>query len=112
VGVADRHDHYPRQLSGGQEQRVAIARAIVTDPTIIVGDEPTGDLDQESATSIMELLSGLCNQLGKTLIVVTHDAKSAAYAKRTLHLEKGRLVEDVKAPHMPVLQAASGGVNS
>lgn len=93
VGIADRHDHYPRQLSGGQEQRVAIARAIVTDPTIIVGDEPTGDLDQESARAIMDLLTRLCEELGKTLIVVTHDAKSAAYAKRTLHLEKGRLVE-------------------
>lgn len=93
VGIADRHDHYPRQLSGGQEQRVAIARAIVTDPTIIVGDEPTGDLDQESAAAIMDLMTRLCDDLGKTLILVTHDAKSAAYAKRTLHLEKGRLVE-------------------
>lgn len=93
VGIADRHDHYPRQLSGGQEQRVAIARAIVTDPTIIVGDEPTGDLDQESARAIMDLMTRLCEDLGKTLILVTHDAKSAAYAKRTLHLEKGRLIE-------------------
>ncbi|MFO0857876.1 MAG: ABC transporter ATP-binding protein [Phycisphaerales bacterium] len=93
VGIADRHDHYPRQLSGGQEQRVAIARAIVTDPTIIVGDEPTGDLDQESAQAIMNLMTRLCEDLGKTLIIVTHDARSAAYAKRTLHLEKGRLVE-------------------
>lgn len=93
VGIADRHDHYPRQLSGGQEQRVAIARAIVTDPTILVGDEPTGDLDEESARAIMELMTRLCRELGKTLIVVTHDAKSAAYASRTLHLEKGRLVE-------------------
>ncbi len=93
VGIADRYDHYPRQLSGGQEQRVAIARAIVTDPTIIVGDEPTGDLDQESAAAIMDLMTRLCDDLGKTLILVTHDAKSAAYAKRTLHLEKGRLVE-------------------
>lgn len=93
VGIADRHDHYPRQLSGGQEQRVAIARAIVTNPTIIVGDEPTGDLDQESARAIMDLLTRLCEDLGKTLIIVTHDAKCAAYAKRTLHLEKGRLVE-------------------
>ena len=93
VGIADRHDHYPRQLSGGQEQRVAIARAIVTDPTIIVGDEPTGDLDQESAQAIMDLMTRLCEDLGKTLIIVTHDARSAAYAKRTLHLEKGRLIE-------------------
>ncbi len=93
VGIADRHDHYPRQLSGGQEQRVAIARAIVADPTIIVGDEPTGDLDAESAASVMGLLTRLCEDMGKTLIVVTHDAKCAAYAKRTLHLDKGRLVE-------------------
>ena len=98
VGVADRHDHYPRQLSGGQEQRVAIARAIVTDPAIIVGDEPTGDLDQESAKAIMELLCRLNAELGKTLIIVTHDAKSAAYARRTLHLEKGRLVESSQKP--------------
>ena len=93
VGIADRHDHYPRQLSGGQEQRVAIARAIVTDPAIIVADEPTGDLDAESARSIMDLLARLSGELGKTLIMVTHDAKSAAYARRSLHLEKGRLVE-------------------
>ena len=93
MSAKDRHDHYPRQLSGGQEQRVAIARAIVTDPTLIVGDEPTGDLDQESAQAIMDLMVQLCEDLGKTLIIVTHDAKSAAYAKRTLHLEKGRLVE-------------------
>jgi putative ABC transport system ATP-binding protein len=93
VGIADRHDHYPRQLSGGQEQRVAIARAIVTDPAIIVADEPTGDLDANSARAIMQLLSRLNKELGKTLIMVTHDARSAAYAGRTLHLEKGRLAE-------------------
>lgn len=104
VGVADRHDHYPRQLSGGQEQRVSIARAIVTDPTIIVGDEPTGDLDQESARTIMELLTRLCSEFGKTLIIVTHDAKCAAYAKRTLHLEKGRLMEAGRQPSDHTLQ--------
>jgi putative ABC transport system ATP-binding protein len=93
VGVADRHDHYPRQLSGGQEQRVAIARAIVTDPKIIVADEPTGDLDAESARAIMRLMSRLASEMGKTLVMVTHDAKCATYARRTLHLEKGRLVE-------------------
>lgn len=93
VGISDRHDHYPRQLSGGQEQRVAIARAIVTNPKIIVADEPTGDLDADSAASIMELLTQLNGELGSTLILVTHDAKSAAYARRTLHLEKGQLVE-------------------
>jgi len=93
VGIANRHDHYPRQLSGGQEQRVAIARAIVTDPPIIVADEPTGDLDAESAGAIMTLLTRLTGELGKTLIMVTHDARCAGFARRTLHLEKGRLVE-------------------
>ena len=93
VGLADRHDHFPRQLSGGQEQRVAIARAIVADPKIIVADEPTGDLDASSAASIMDLLSRLHRELGKTLIMVTHDPKTASHAQLTLHLEKGRLVE-------------------
>ncbi len=93
VGIADRHDHFPRQLSGGQEQRVAIARAIVTDPRIIVADEPTGDLDADSAGAIMDLLSQLCSELGKTLVMVTHDARCAARAARTLHLEKGQLIE-------------------
>lgn len=93
VGIADRHDHYPRQLSGGQEQRVAIARAIVADPRIIVADEPTGDLDAESALAIMRLLRRLADEMGKTLIMVTHDPKTARFASRTLHLEKGRLVE-------------------
>ncbi len=92
VGIADRHDHFPRQLSGGQEQRVAIARAIVADPTILVADEPTGDLDRESAAAIMDLLCRLNAELGKTLIVVTHDASCAQHAKRTLTLEKGRLI--------------------
>lgn len=91
VGLTDRHDHYPRQLSGGQEQRVAIARAIVTDPDILVADEPTGDLDKPSAKAVMELLSRLNSELGKTLIMVTHDAASAQYANQTLHLDKGRL---------------------
>jgi len=93
VGITDRHDHFPRQLSGGQEQRVAIARAIVADPKILVADEPTGDLDASSAASIMQLLVQLNRQLDKTLVVVTHDAHCAEYAKRTLHLEKGRLIE-------------------
>ncbi len=91
VGIADRHDHYPRQLSGGQEQRVAIARAIVADPPIIVADEPTGDLDRQAAGQIMELLQRLNRQFGRTLIMVTHDARSAQYASRRLHLDKGRL---------------------
>ncbi len=93
VGLTDRHDHYPRQLSGGQEQRVAIARAIVSDPAILVADEPTGDLDKPSAHAVMELLVRLNRELGKTLIMVTHDAATAEYADQTLHLDKGRLVE-------------------
>jgi len=93
AGIADRHDHFPRQLSGGQEQRVAIARAIVSDPTILVADEPTGDLDGVSASAVMELLRTLNRELGKTLVMVTHDPGCARHAKRTLHLEKGRLVE-------------------
>ena len=97
VGLTDRHDHFPRQLSGGQEQRVAIARAIVTDPKIIVADEPTGDLDAASAASVMALLRRLNGELGKTLVMVTHDPKTAAYAKQTWHLEKGRLVEAMDA---------------
>jgi putative ABC transport system ATP-binding protein len=92
VGIADRHDHFPRQLSGGQEQRVAIARAIVTDPSIIVADEPTGDLDKSSATDIMLLLQRLNVEHNKTIIMVTHDPSTTAYATRTLHLEKGGLV--------------------
>lgn len=93
VGIADRADHYPRQLSGGQEQRVAIARAIVADPAIIVADEPTGDLDKASAAAIMDLLKRLNQKVGKTLIMVTHDPGCAEHAARTLHLDKGRLVE-------------------
>jgi len=94
VGIADRENHFPRQLSGGQEQRVAIARAIITDPAIIVADEPTGDLDKPSAGAVMSLLQELNRELGKTIIMVTHDPKTTEYAKRTLHLDKGRLAED------------------
>lgn len=93
VGISDRAGHFPRQLSGGQEQRVAIARAIVTDPAIIVADEPTGDLDKESAHAVMSLLQELNRSLDKTIIMVTHDPKTTDYATRTLHLDKGRLVE-------------------
>jgi putative ABC transport system ATP-binding protein len=93
VNLTDRHDHFPRQLSGGQEQRVAIARAIVTDPRIIVADEPTGDLDAESAASIMELMKRLNSELGKTMLMVTHDPRTASHANRTLRLEKGRLTD-------------------
>lgn len=100
ANIADRHDHYPRQLSGGQEQRVAIARALVTDPQLIVADEPTGDLDRESAAVIMGLLTRLSGELGKTLIMVTHDPGSTRYASRTLHLDKGRLVKsDLQEAH-------------
>lgn len=99
VGLADRSDHYPRQLSGGQEQRVAIARAIVTDPTILVADEPTGDLDARSAGEILDLLQQLNAGFDKTILMVTHDPKAAARAKRTLHLDKGVLTEgEVAAP--------------
>lgn len=97
VGIANRHDHYPRQLSGGQEQRVAIARAIVADPRILVADEPTGDLDKSSAHEILTLLRGLTRELGCTLIMVTHDPHATEYADRTLHLEKGRLIEQGEA---------------
>ena len=91
VGLADRMHHYPRQLSGGQEQRVAIARAIVTDPTIIVADEPTGDLDRHSAEEIMKLLSHLNSDFGKTIVMVTHDPRAAEKAHTRMHLEKGEL---------------------
>lgn len=93
VGLADRMDHYPRQLSGGQEQRVAIARAIVTDPTLFVADEPTGDLDAHSAAEVLNLLHRLHVEFGKTIVMVTHDPHAAERADRTLHLEKGVLVE-------------------
>jgi putative ABC transport system ATP-binding protein len=97
VGLSDRMFHYPRQLSGGQEQRVAIARAVVTDPTIIVADEPTGDLDAKNAEETLDLLQQLNEQFEKTIVMVTHDPKAAQHAKRTLHLEKGLLVESAEA---------------
>jgi len=93
VGLPDRIHHYPRQLSGGQEQRVAIARAIATDPTILVADEPTGDLDAKSAHEILDLLQQLNADHGKTIIMVTHDPKAADRARHILHLDKGVLVE-------------------
>lgn len=95
VGLSDRMDHYPRQLSGGQEQRVSIARAIATDPTLIVADEPTGDLDAKAAGEILDIMRRLNDEFGKTLIMVTHDPNAAARAKRILHLEKGVLVDDI-----------------
>jgi putative ABC transport system ATP-binding protein len=93
VGLEDRVDHYPRQLSGGQEQRVGIARAIVTDPRLILADEPTGDLDATSAEEILDLLQRLNRDFGKTILMVTHDPHAAERAARTLHLEKGVLLE-------------------
>ena len=91
VGLGDRIKHYPRQLSGGQEQRVAIARAVVTDPTILVADEPTGDLDKQSATEIMQLLDRLNKEFRKTIVMVTHDPRAAEKAHTVRHLEKGEL---------------------
>lgn len=95
VGLSDRMNHRPGQLSGGQQQRVGIARAMVTDPDLIVADEPTGDLDSKSAEEILNLLVELKRSLEKTIIMVTHDPKAALYAERVLHLEKGRLVQEV-----------------
>jgi putative ABC transport system ATP-binding protein len=91
VGLGDRLKHYPRQLSGGQEQRVAIARAIVTDPSLILADEPTGNLDAVSANDILELLARLNKEFGKTVIMVTHDQRAASQARRLVHLDKGVL---------------------
>ncbi len=95
VGLDSREDHYPRQLSGGQEQRVAIARAIVTDPYLLVADEPTGDLDRKSAEEILGLLEQLNREFNKTIVMVTHDPLAAQKAGRILHLDKGKLVDDV-----------------
>jgi len=91
VGLADRRTHLPRQLSGGQEQRVAIARALVTDPKLIVADEPTGNLDHQSAEDVLQILKTLSGSGGKTVIMVTHDPRAAAYGSRSIHLEKGEL---------------------
>jgi putative ABC transport system ATP-binding protein len=96
VGLGDREQHYPRQLSGGQEQRVAIARAIVTDPTLLLADEPTGDLDAKSAGEVLTLLQRLNQEYRKTIVMVTHDPHAAERASRVLHLEKGTLVEQTQ----------------
>ena len=93
VGLGDRAQHYPRQLSGGQEQRVAIARAIVTDPVVLLADEPTGDLDAKSAGEILTLLQRLNTEFKKTIVLVTHDPHAAERTRRVLHLEKGAFVE-------------------
>lgn len=97
VGLAERAQHYPRQLSGGQEQRVGIARAIVTDPTLLLCDEPTGDLDRKSGDEILALLKALNRDHGKTIVMVTHDPHAAACASRLVHLEKGQLVQEATA---------------
>jgi putative ABC transport system ATP-binding protein len=97
VGLGDRANHYPRQLSGGQEQRVGIARAIVTDPTLLLCDEPTGDLDRKSGDEVLDLLQTLNRDHAKTIVMVTHDPHAAARARRTLHLDKGVLVSEVAA---------------
>ena len=91
VGLADRAKHLPKQLSGGQEQRVAIARALATDPALIMADEPTGNLDSHSAHEVLDILQSLSAKLGKTVLMVTHDPKAAAYGTRSVHLEKGEL---------------------
>lgn len=97
VSLSDRMDHRPTELSGGQEQRVAIARALVADPSLLVADEPTGDLDRESANKILDLLKALAHDHGKTIVMVTHDPRAAAAADRTLHLEKGVLITQAVA---------------
>lgn len=94
VGLADRLHHLPAQLSGGQEQRVAIARALAPDPPLLLGDEPTGNLDRENAGAVLDLIGLLCRGLGKTFVMVTHDPKAADAADRTLHMEKGVLLEN------------------
>ena len=114
VGLANRMRHRPGQLSGGQQQRVGIARAIVTDPTLIVADEPTGDLDTKSAHEILDLMIELKNSLNKTILMVTHDPKAAARAERILHLEKGQLVsetilDDVAPASLPLHAHSTAG---
>jgi len=99
VNLEDRMDHLPRQLSGGQQQRVAIARALVTDPTLLVADEPTGDLDRASAEDVLALMAQLCSDLGKTIVMVTHDPRAARRANRVKHLDKGVLSHALEAAH-------------
>src|SRR5262249_60553612 len=109
VGLSDRLRHRPGQLSGGQQQRVGIARAIVTDPTLVVADEPTGDLDAKSAEEILNLMVELQRGLRKTIIMVTHDPRASARAERVLHLDKGRLVDETAPVHLPPPKKAPHG---
>ena len=110
VGLKDRADHKPRELSGGQEQRVAIARAIVSDPLLLVCDEPTGDLDRKTADEILGLLQMLNREHGKTIVMVTHDPKAAEFARRQLHLDKGSWLDDIEEAHnKPPLPGAGEG---
>jgi putative ABC transport system ATP-binding protein len=111
VGLSDRADHYPNELSGGQQQRVAIARALIADPTLIVADEPTGDLDRTTGGEILDLMEQLNAELGKTIVMVTHDPRAAARARRMVHLEKGVLVSDAdyQAALAAELHAPHGG---
>ena len=114
VGLEERVDHYPRTLSGGEQQRVAIARAIVTDPDLIVADEPTGDLDARNAEAILELLRRLKNDFGKTIIMVTHDPRALRFVDHAFHLDKGLLLEgaDAERANRAVQLAAGGGLLS
>ena len=107
VGLGDRLHHYPRQLSGGQEQRVAIARALVTDPDLILADEPTGNLDAGSAQEVLTLLSRLNKEFGKTVVMVTHDPHAASFATRVLHLEKGNLLPEGQTAEWSASQPAA-----
>jgi putative ABC transport system ATP-binding protein len=114
VGLDERVDHYPRTLSGGEQQRVAIARAIVTDPDLIVADEPTGDLDARNAEAILELLRSLKNDFGKTIVMVTHDPRALRFVDHAFHLDKGLLLEgdDARRADQAVQLAAGGGLIS
>jgi ABC-type lipoprotein export system ATPase subunit len=111
VGLADRMDHYPRQLSGGQEQRVAIARAIVTDPTIIVADEPTGDLDARSAEEILNLMRDLNREFHKTIVMVTHDQRAERFVETVYHLDKGILAGVEAGRRVPAQAAAASAAH-